>query len=473
MQRSFSYSAHLLCRVAPATIGAVLFGMAASTAASTRVIGTPETYLVTFRLTAASSNVVAGLQWRTNYSAATGVFRGSDAMVSCTSPTNGLFAPQDVDATKMLTLAVLTYNGFAPPTEIATCVFDGYTNDPPLAGDFLVTIEDQTDEDGNPVTTTIGVTVSAGVSLCGNAVVNAGEQCDDGNSLNSDACTNTCRTAKCGDGYVRAGVEQCDDGNSVNTDACAGTCKTAKCGDAFVRADVEQCDDGNTVNTDACPGTCKTAVCGDGYSRSGVEECDDANSVDGDGCSNFCETQQLCGDATDDGTLFASDALRILQRAVGMDVECPQWICDVDGSNGIAASDALRLLRKSVDLPVTLTCGEPTAIFIRITTSTTLGSLQINVGYQDVAGEISGSGGTVACEAVQPDVQSAFNDKPDRILSASFASLSGIHGPAALARCGFTADAEVAPEDFTVTVLEAKDKAGNTVPKPGVKVVPD
>ena len=38
--------------------------------------------------------------------------------------------------------------------------------------------------------------------------------------------TNTCKAAKCGDGVVQAGVEQCDDGNLVDTDACTNMCKT-------------------------------------------------------------------------------------------------------------------------------------------------------------------------------------------------------------------------------------------------------
>jgi cysteine-rich repeat protein len=67
----------------------------------------------------------------------------------------------------------------------------------------------------------------------------SGEQCDDGNSSNSDACLNTCLPASCGDGFVRTGVEQCDDGNTSNTDGCVGSCKTATCGDGFVRAGVE------------------------------------------------------------------------------------------------------------------------------------------------------------------------------------------------------------------------------------------
>ena len=64
-------------------------------------------------------------------------------------------------------------------------------------------------------------------TLCGNKVVNGGEQCDDGNLDDSDACTSVCKTNICGDGAVYAGVEQCDDGNKVDSDACSNTCKSA------------------------------------------------------------------------------------------------------------------------------------------------------------------------------------------------------------------------------------------------------
>ena len=41
------------------------------------------------------------------------------------------------------------------------------------------------------------------------------EECDDGNQTPSDACTNVCTVARCGDGIAQVGVEACDDGNSV------------------------------------------------------------------------------------------------------------------------------------------------------------------------------------------------------------------------------------------------------------------
>lgn len=340
----------------------------------------------------------------------------------------------------------------------------------PLCGDAILSLEEEC-EDGNREDGD-GCDRNCTYTGCGNGRKTLGEECDDGNFSNSDACLSSCVEASCGDGFLRAGFESCDDGNITNGDGCDDNCTETACGNG-VPSVGEGCDDGNGSNADECLTNCDIAACGDGFVYAGVEECDDGGSADGDGCSRSCEFQRLCGDATGDGSLLASDALRILQRAVGTDVDCPTWICDVDGVSGVTTSDALRILRRTVELPGQLSCGDPTGIVVRITTSATLGSLQLKVNYQGAAGEIDGEGGTVDCQVLQRDVQAAFNDKPEKLLLASFVSLPGIKGPGSVARCGFSPSANVAPEDFAVTVLDAKDSNGNTAPKPGVRVIPD
>ncbi|WP_293248274.1 DUF4215 domain-containing protein [Nannocystis sp.] len=138
----------------------------------------------------------------------------------------------------------------------------------------------------------IGVYSSA---KCGNGKVEGSEACDDGNMVDTDACTNACKLAACGDGIVQAGVEACDDGNMVDTDACTKTCKLAVCGDGIVHDGVEACDDGNMTDGDACTNACAAAVCGDGIIQDGVEPCDDGNDIDDDACSNTCVLAS-CGD---------------------------------------------------------------------------------------------------------------------------------------------------------------------------------
>ena len=96
--------------------------------------------------------------------------------------------------------------------------------------------------------------------VCGNGVLERGEQCDDGNAVNTDACRNDCTLPFCGDGIVDMG-EQCDDGNAVNTDACRNDCTLPYCGDGIVDMG-EQCDDGNASDDDGCKTDCTSPRCG-------------------------------------------------------------------------------------------------------------------------------------------------------------------------------------------------------------------
>lgn len=58
---------------------------------------------------------------------------------------------------------------------------------------------------------------------CGNGRVDAGEQCDDGNTNDNDGCTAVCRAARCGDGAIEQGVEVCD---GLNLGGAGTTCES-------------------------------------------------------------------------------------------------------------------------------------------------------------------------------------------------------------------------------------------------------
>ncbi|MBL9101312.1 MAG: DUF4215 domain-containing protein [Myxococcales bacterium] len=154
-----------------------------------------------------------------------------------------------------------------------------------VCGDGIVHMGVEGCDDGNDVDADECTNMCASAG-CGDGIVAMGEACDDGNAVDTDACTSMCQAAKCGDGLVQAGVEQCDgtvetamcnadctnsscgdgkqnmaageqcdDGNGANTDACV-MCKPAKCGDGFVQAGAEQCDDGNNTDGDGCQANC-------------------------------------------------------------------------------------------------------------------------------------------------------------------------------------------------------------------------
>lgn len=140
-----------------------------------------------------------------------------------------------------------------------------------------------------------GLTCDAGTCIeppCGNGELDEGEECDDGNVVDTDACRNDCVLPICGDMIVDEG-EDCDDGNNDDTDACTDLCVAAACGDGIIQID-EGCDDGNTNNFDECGNDCNSASCGDG-TINGTDECDDGNDVNTDQCTNACELP-ICGD---------------------------------------------------------------------------------------------------------------------------------------------------------------------------------
>lgn len=93
-----------------------------------------------------------------------------------------------------------------------------------------------------------------GAASCGDGIVDAPEQCDDGNTTNGDGCDANCTRPACGNGIVDAG-EQCDDGNTTSGDGCDANCTLPLCGNGIVNAG-EQCDDGNSINLDACDNRC-------------------------------------------------------------------------------------------------------------------------------------------------------------------------------------------------------------------------
>ena len=68
---------------------------------------------------------------------------------------------------------------------------------------------------------------------CGNGVIERGEECDDGNTVDGDGCDSNCTFTACGNGVKTAG-EDCDDGNTVDGDGCSSLCKSTACGNGKV-----------------------------------------------------------------------------------------------------------------------------------------------------------------------------------------------------------------------------------------------
>ncbi|MGA2448664.1 MAG: DUF4215 domain-containing protein [Polyangiaceae bacterium] len=229
---------------------------------------------------------------------------------------------------------------------------------------------------------------SASAGYCGDGIIEAGEQCDDGNSVPGDGCSGTCQiepgytcpmqgkpcvltvTLTCGDGKIE-GSEECDDGNQTSGDGCSSTCQVEPgwacptpgqpcvristldasgptCGDGIIESG-EQCDDGNTVSGDGCSSTCQLEPgyycpapgqlckleCGDGVVESG-EQCDlgAQNGVTGSGCTSTCNI--VPGYAC---PLAGHPCVKLGQPTTcGNGVLDPGEQCDLGSQNGVAGS---------------------------------------------------------------------------------------------------------------------------------------
>lgn len=162
----------------------------------------------------------------------------------------------------------------------------------PLCGNGALDNGEQCD-DGNRVDTD-ACTNLCRIAMCGDGVPAVWEQCDDGNKIDGDGCSNVCKSPACGDGVIQNG-EECDDANQLSNDTCTNACKIPRCGDLIVQTGLgEQCDDGNLIKNDNCTNDCKLPTCGDGAVQTG-EECDDGNRLDNDTCTNQCVLAR-CGD---------------------------------------------------------------------------------------------------------------------------------------------------------------------------------
>jgi cysteine-rich repeat protein len=169
-------------------------------------------------------------------------------------------------------------------------------------------------------------------SVCGDGEIDGQEECDDGDTVPGDGCSDVCSVEPgwacqgepsvceftCGDGVVDAG-ESCDDGNTTRGDGCSEVCEVEPgwscagepsdcellCGNGALDTG-EECDDGNSTAGDGCSDICEVepgwscegepsscaSICGDGLVVS-QEACDDGNLTAGDGCSATCSIEEF------------------------------------------------------------------------------------------------------------------------------------------------------------------------------------
>ncbi len=170
-----------------------------------------------------------------------------------------------------------------------------------------------------------GVTLSKYDPVCGDGDVThtsnedsfgdltaGGEECDGGSGCSSSCLfVGNSDPATCGDGSFESSLgEECDDGNAIDTDGCSSVCLNAgsskagtRCGDGTIDyakyTGGEDCDDDNSFSGDGCSSVCLNeggevvdegsySTCGNGGVPEEGEDCDDGDTVDDDGCSAEC-----------------------------------------------------------------------------------------------------------------------------------------------------------------------------------------
>ncbi len=169
---------------------------------------------------------------------------------------------------------------------------------------------------------------------CGNAVVDPGEDCDDGNLEPCDddyRCNDHCEYGGvCGDNH-KDDCEQCDDGNLVDGDICSSQCRLTEC--------------------DACDCQATIGSAGRTYVQAALkarQRCRDRITVDGD----VETTRPDCEDAskqpkTTDAVQSAADKFlrAVTSRCLATDIplltRCPNTnVCSFDQQATLVPVDA-------------------------------------------------------------------------------------------------------------------------------------
>ena len=237
--------------------------------------------------------------------------------------------------------------------------------------------------------------------ICGNGVLDLGEQCDDGNLLAGDCCsplcqfdaagaacsTNVCLSGMTCDGIGTCGggtpnTAPCNDGNACTTaDTCAGgTC---------IGGPAPNCNDGNICTTDTCnPAT----GC---VNTPNTSPCDDGNAcTTGDTCSGG---QCLGGPPLNcnDGTICTTDSCNPASGCVNTAVTLPcpaaSVVADAFVNSGSPTTNA------GISKVLTVDGSPLKRTFIRINVSgvspRTVGSATLHLQVAAASGSNSNSGG--------------------------------------------------------------------------------
>lgn len=158
----------------------------------------------------------------------------------------------------------------------------------------------------------VDLAVALLLAVCGNAVVEAGEDCDDGNTTSGDCCDGGCQ--------FEAPGSSCDDSDLCTlTDGCDGAGGCVGTG-SLTCDDSDVCTDDSCIPASGCQFTANTAACDDldactsgdicsgGMCMSGMPvACDDSNLCTNDSCNPASGCQFTANTAPCDDTNSCTD----------------------------------------------------------------------------------------------------------------------------------------------------------------------
>ncbi len=189
---------------------------------------------------------------------------------------------------------------------------------------------------------------------CGNAVVDSPlEQCDDGNTVESDGCTALCAftcsdDTDCDDLDICNGTEQCDLGshtcgagepadNGTRCNAAMscrdGVCVADSCGDGTLHED-EECDDGDNYDElDGCTTRCTFSCLSSDPARNCADDCNPTAVCDD--ASHTCSAGTPLDDGTvcDRGQGYCLNGV-CMASTCGDGTQDPNEECDLGERNG-------------------------------------------------------------------------------------------------------------------------------------------
>ena len=172
---------------------------------------------------------------------------------------------------------------------------------------------------------------------CGDGIQAGSEECDLGD-LNNDTnlCRSDCKLNYCGDGFVYPALEECDDGNTLDGDACSSSCtlpsSSTTSSESQSDSDSEQSDESVSTSEDEPEESESQEV-----ATETSEECDNLTDCDGRCIADY--HLSLVGDGFCDGD---SDLINLNCEAFGFD----DGDCDDNGSLTTELDPSQSLLEK-------------------------------------------------------------------------------------------------------------------------------